>query len=35
MVYFSVIVGACRVKRNCCVAKLKMRRGNVGFVCRC
>lgn len=26
---------ACRVKRNCCAAKLKMRRGNVGSVCRC
>lgn len=22
-------------KRNCCAAKLKMRRGNVGSVCRC
>ncbi len=30
-----VTAGACRVKRNCCAAKLKMRRGNVGSVCRC
>lgn len=35
MAHFPVTAGACRVKRNCCAAKLKMRRGNVGSVCRC
>lgn len=33
MALFPVTAGACRAKRNCCAAKLKMRKGNVGSVC--
>ncbi len=35
MAHFPVTAGACCVKHNCCAAKLKMRRDNVGSVCRC